>query len=73
MLIAVNNGSGSMASLTALSLGGGVNGARRHTMVGDCLTMVPKIDRSDNLCNELGELAANMASVYAVPKGSRSR
>ncbi|MFQ3187468.1 MAG: hypothetical protein ACI8Q3_002511 [Marinomonas primoryensis] len=72
MLIAVNNGSGSMAQFNCPELGGGGQWMRGGmTMVGDMFNYGLK-STVDNLCNELANGLANMQVFMPLPKGSRS-
>lgn len=72
MLIAVNNGSGSMAQFNCPELGGGGQWMRGGmTMVGDMFNYGLK-STVDNLCNELANGLANTQVFMPAPKGSRS-
>jgi hypothetical protein len=72
MLIAVNNGSGSMAQFNCPELGGGGQWMRGGmTMVGDMFNYGLK-STVDNLCNELANGLANMQVFMPLPKGSKS-
>ena len=72
MLIAVNNGNGSMAQFNCPELGGGGQWMRGGmTMVGDMFNYGLK-STVDNLCNELANGLANMQVFMPLPKGSRS-
>lgn len=72
MLIAVNNGSGSMAQFNCPELGGGGQWMRGGmTMVGDMFNYGLK-STVDNLCNELANGLANTQVFAPLPKGSLS-
>ena len=72
MLIAVNNGNGSMAQFNCPELGGGGQWMRGGmTMVGDMFNYGLK-STVDNLCNELANGLASMQVFMPLPKGSRS-
>ncbi len=72
MLIAVNNGSGSMAQFNCPELGGGGQWMRGGmTMVGDMFNYGLK-STVDNLCNELTNGLASMQVFMPLPKGSLS-
>ena len=72
MLIAVNNGSGSMAQFNCPELGGGGQWMRGGmTMVGDMFNYGLK-STVDNLCNELANGLANMQVFMPLAKGSKS-
>ena len=72
MLIAVNNGSGSMAQFNCPELGGGGQWMRGGmTMVGDMFNYGLK-STVDNLCSELANGLANMQVFMPLPKGSKS-
>ncbi|MBU2237931.1 MAG: SHOCT domain-containing protein [Gammaproteobacteria bacterium] len=72
MLIAVNNGNGSMAQFNCPELGGGGQWMRGGmTMVGDMFNYGLK-STVDNLCNELANGLANMQVFMPLPKGSKS-
>ncbi|UTW00138.1 SHOCT domain-containing protein [Marinomonas rhizomae] len=72
MLIAVNNGNGSMAQFNCPELGGGGQWMRGGmTMVGDMFNYGLK-STVDNLCNELANGLANMQVFMPLPKGSTS-
>jgi hypothetical protein len=72
MLIAVNNGSGSMAQFNCPELGGGGQWMRGGmTMVGDMFNYGLK-STVDNLCNELANGLASMPVFMPLPKGSLS-
>ncbi|MBR7889149.1 SHOCT domain-containing protein [Marinomonas sp. A79] len=72
MLIAVNNGSGSMAQFNCPELGGGGQWMRGGmTMVGDMFNYGLK-STVDNLCNELANGLASMQVFAPLPQGSLS-
>ena len=72
MLIAVNNGNGSMAQFNCPELGGGGQWMRGGmTMVGDMFNYGLK-STVDNLCNELANGLANTQVFMPLPKGSKS-
>ena len=70
MLIAVNNGGGSMAQFNCSELGGGGQWMRGGmTMVGDMFNHGLK-STVDNLCNELSNLLANTQVFPELPEGT---
>ncbi|REG84303.1 SHOCT domain-containing protein [Marinomonas pollencensis] len=70
MLIAVNNGAGSMAQFNCPELGGGGQWMRGGmTMVGDMFNYGLK-NTVDNLCNELANGLANCQVFVPIPKGT---
>lgn len=70
MLIAVNNGGGSMAQFNCPELGGSGQWMRGGmTMVGDMFNYGLKMT-VDNLCNELSACLANMQVFPPLPQGS---
>jgi len=70
MLIAVNNGSGSMAQFSCPELGGSGQWMRGGmTMVGDMFNHGLKMT-VDNLCNELANGLANIQIFVPIPKGT---
>ncbi|MCB5162288.1 SHOCT domain-containing protein [Marinomonas algarum] len=72
MLIAVNNGGGSMAQFYCPELGGGGQWMRGGmTMVGDMFNYGLK-STVDNLCNELSNGLATMQVFVPAPQGSLS-
>ncbi len=72
MLVAVNNGGGSMAQFYCNELGGGGQWMRGGmTMVGDMFNYGLK-NTVDNLCNELSNALANTQMFPAAPAGSRN-
>jgi hypothetical protein len=71
MLIAVNNGGGSMAQFNCPELGGSGQWMRGGmTMVGDMFNNGLK-NTVDNLCNELANALANMEVFPKAPAGTR--
>lgn len=71
MLIAVNNGGGSMAQFNCPELGGSGQWMRGGmTMVGDMFNNGLK-NTVDNLCNELSNALANMEVFPKAPAGTR--
>jgi hypothetical protein len=71
MLVAVNNGSGSMAQFYCPELGGGGQWMRGGmTMVGDMFNHGLKAT-VDNLCNELSNALANTQMFPVAPAGTR--
>lgn len=71
MLIAVNNGGGSMAQFNCPELGGGGQWMRGGmTMVGDMFNSGLKMT-VDNLCNELANGLASMQVFVPIPRGSQ--
>jgi len=71
MLIAVNNGAGSMAQFNCPELGGGGQWMRGGmTMVGDMFNHGLKMT-VDNLCNELANGLANFQVFAPLPAGTR--
>lgn len=72
MLIAVNNGGGSMAQFNCWELGGSGQWMRGGmTMVGDMFNHGLKMT-VDNLCNELSNALANTQMLQPPPPGSRN-
>jgi len=72
MLVAVNNGSGSMAQFNCPELGGGGQWMRGGmTMVGDMFNHGLKMT-VDNLCSELANVLATTQVFPPVPVGSRN-
>lgn len=72
MLVAVNNGGGSMAQFYCSELGGGGQWMRGGmTMVGDMFNHGLKMT-VDNLCNDLSNALANLQMFPAAPAGSRN-
>lgn len=70
MLVAVNNGSGSMAQFNCPELGGGGQWMRGGmTMVGDMFNIGLK-NTVDNLCNELANALANTMVFPVIPAGT---
>lgn len=70
MLVAVNNGNGSMAQFNCPELGGSGQWMRGGmTMVGDMFNNGLK-NTVDNLCNELANLLANNQMFPVVPAGT---
>jgi hypothetical protein len=70
MLIAVNNGAGSMAQFNCPELGGGGQWMRGGmTMVGDMFNYGLK-NTVDNLCNELANGLVNFQVFVPIPKGT---
>lgn len=70
MLIAVNNGGGSMAQFNCSELGGGGQWMRGGMiMVGDMFNSGLK-STVDNLCNELSDLLANTQVFRELPAGT---
>lgn len=70
MLIAVNNGSGSMAQFNSPELGGSGQWMRGGmTMVGDMFNSGLKAT-VDNLCNELSNMLATMQVFPVIPAGT---
>ena len=70
MLVAVNNGNGSMAQFNCPELGGGGQWMRGGmTMVGDMFNHGLK-NTVDNLCNELAEVLANNQMFPVIPAGT---
>lgn len=70
MLVAVNNGSGSMAQFNCPELGGSGQWMRGGmTMVGDMFNNGLK-NTVDNLCNELANALANTTVFPAIPAGT---
>ncbi|MBD5771311.1 SHOCT domain-containing protein [Marinomonas colpomeniae] len=70
MLIAVNNGSGSMAQFNCQELGGGGQWMRSGmTMVGDMFNNGLK-NTVDNLCNDLANGLANLEIFVPIPQGT---
>ncbi|MDB5968830.1 MAG: hypothetical protein JWQ90_1280 [Hydrocarboniphaga sp.] len=70
MLVAVNNGGGTMAQFYCPELGGGGQWMRGGmTMVGDMFNYGLK-NTVDNLCNELSNALANLQMFPAAPAGS---
>lgn len=70
MLIAVNNGAGSMAQFNCPELGGGGQWMRGGmTMVGDMFNHGLKMT-VDNLCNELANALANNQMFPKIPAGT---
>lgn len=70
MLIAVNNGSGSMAQFNCPELGGSGQWMRGGmTMVSDLFNYSLKMT-VDNLCNELANGLANLQIFVPIPKGT---
>jgi hypothetical protein len=70
MLVAVNNGSGSMAQFNCPELGGGGQWMRGGmTMVGDMFNYGLK-NTVDNLCNELANVLANNQMFPVIPAGT---
>ncbi|MDP3539425.1 MAG: SHOCT domain-containing protein [Azonexus sp.] len=70
MLIAVNNGAGSMAQFNCPELGGSGQWMRGGmTMVGDMFNHGLKMT-VDNLCNELSGYLANMQVFLPIPQGT---
>lgn len=71
MLIAVNNGGGSMAQFNCPELGGSGQWMRGGmTMVGDMFNYGLK-NTVDNLCNELSNALAGMEVFPTIPAGTR--
>lgn len=72
MLVAVNNGGGSMAQFNCPELGGGGQWMRGGmTMVGDMFNHGLKMT-VDNLCSELSNALATMQLFPSLPAGSRN-
>lgn len=72
MLVAVNNGGGSMAQFNCPELGGGGQWMRGGmTMVGDMFNHGLKMT-VDNLCNELSNILANTQVFPPAPVGTRN-
>ena len=70
MLVAVNNGNGSMAQFNCPELGGGGQWMRGGmTMVGDMFNNGLK-NTVDNLCNELAGILANHQIFPVIPAGT---
>ena len=70
MLVAVNNGGGSMAQFNCAELGGGGQWMRGGmTMVGDMFNNGLK-NTVDNLCNELANILANNQVFPVIPAGT---
>ncbi len=70
MLVAVNNGGGSMAQFNCPELGGGGQWMRGGmTMVGDMFNYSLK-STVDNLCNELANGLANLQVFPVIPAGT---
>ena len=70
MLVAVNNGGGSMAQFNCPELGGGGQWMRGGmTMVGDMFNNGLK-NTVDNLCNELANILANNQVFPVIPAGT---
>ena len=70
MLVAVNNGSGSMAQFNCPELGGSGQWMRGGmTMVGDMFNYGLK-STVDNLCNELSNALANLQVFPVIPAGT---
>lgn len=70
MLVAVNNGNGSMAQFNCPELGGGGQWMRGGmTMVGDMFNHGLK-NTVDNLCNELADVLANNQMFPVIPAGT---
>lgn len=69
MLIAVNNGGGTMAQFSCPELGSGQWMRGGMTMVGDMFNYALK-STVDNLCNELSNALANNQMFAPVPQGS---
>lgn len=70
MLVAVNNGGGSMAQFNCPELGGGGQWMRGGmTMVGDMFNHGLK-NTVDNLCNELSNILANNQMFPVIPAGT---
>lgn len=71
MLIAVNNGAGSMAQFNCYELGGGGQWMRGGmTMVGDMFNHGLKMT-VDNLCNDLANGLATLQVFAPIPRGSK--
>jgi hypothetical protein len=72
MLVAVNNGGGTMAQFYCPELGGGGQWMRGGmTMVGDMFNYGLK-NTVDNLCNELSNALANTQMFPPIPAGTRN-
>lgn len=72
MLIAVNQGGGSMAQFSCPELGGSGQWMRGGmTMVGDMFNHGLKMT-VDNLCNELSNALANIQVFPVIPRGARA-